>query len=84
MGYFFWIGSAVGAVLGLLHGIYLYRQQTARASARSIADSRAAGLYYGVWAFLLWTLFGSYVLAFWIVGVVAYSIAQLAPSRRPT
>ena len=81
---FLWIGSALGAALGLLHGIYLYRQQTARTLASGRAGGRAIGLYYGLWAFALWTLFGSYVLAFWILGAVAYSIARLAPGRRTT
>jgi hypothetical protein len=73
---FLWIGSALGAVLGLLHGVYLYRQQAAA------AGGRAMGLYYGVWAFALWTLFGSYVRAFWILGLVAHTISRLAPRRR--
>ena len=34
MANFLWIGSALGAALGLLHGIYLYRQQTARFGKR--------------------------------------------------
>lgn len=76
---FLWIGSALGAVLGLLHGIYLYRQQTARALARGTTSGRAIGLYYGLWAFALWTLFGAYVLAFWILGSIAYWIARLVP-----
>jgi hypothetical protein len=74
-----WIGSALGAALGLLHGIYLFQQQTARALASSTTSSRAVGLYYGIWAFALWTLFGAYVLAFWIVGFIAYLIARLVP-----
>ena len=79
MASFLWIGSALGAALGLLHGIYLYRQQTARALASSTTSSRAVGLYYGIWAFALRTLFGAYVLAFWIVGSIAYWIARLVP-----
>jgi hypothetical protein len=64
------IGSTLGAVVGLLHGIYLYRQQTARAAANDPTGNGAAGLYYGLWAFVLWTLFGAYVLAFWLLGAV--------------
>jgi hypothetical protein len=79
MANFLWIGSALGAGLGLLHGIYLYRQQTARALASSTTSSRAIGLYYAIWAFALWTLFGAYVLAFWIVGSIAYWSARLIP-----
>ncbi len=81
MDYFLWIGSTLGAVLGLLHGIYLYRQQASRAVASGLTGSRATGLYYGLWTFALWTLFGSYVLAFWILGSVAYAIARLIPGR---
>ena len=73
---FLWIGSALGAVLGLLHGVYLYRQQAAT------AGGRAMGLYYGLWAFALWTLFGSYVLAFWVLGLIAHAISRLARMRR--
>ena len=78
---FLWIGSALGAVLGLLHGIYLYRQQASRAVGSGLTGSRATGLYYGLWTFALWILFGSYVLAFWILGFVAHAIARLIPGR---
>jgi len=77
MGTFIWIGSALGAVVGLLHGIYLYRQQTARLLANDPTRSRAIGLYYGLWAVVLWTIFGAYVLAFWILGAVAWPVARL-------
>lgn len=75
------IGSAVGAVLGLLHGSYLYRQQAARALASGSPGGKATGLYYGLWTFALWTLFGSYVLALWIVASIAYAIARLVAGR---
>ncbi len=84
MDLFLWIGSALGAVLGALHGIHLYRMKAARASAGGTSGGRAMGLYYGLWAFGLWTLFGSYVLAFWIIGAVGSSLARLIPARDPT
>jgi len=74
---FLWIGSVLGAVVGLLHGIYLYRQQAAWAPANDPTRNRTAGLYYGLWAVALWTIFGAYVLAFWILGVVARPVARL-------
>ena len=74
MSSFLWIGTDLGAFFGLLHGAYLYRQIAVR--------SRATALYYGIWAFTLWTLFGAYVLVFWILGFIAYSIARLAPGSR--
>jgi len=78
---FLWIGSALGAVLGLLHGAYLYRQIAARA-ANGGTGLNIQGLYYGVWTFVLWTIFGSYVLALWLVGAVASSLVRLIPKRR--
>ncbi len=83
MDLFLWIGSALGAVLGVLHGVHLYRLKAARASAGATGDGRAMGLYYGLWAFVLWTLFGSYVLAFWILGTIGSSLARLIPARDP-
>ncbi len=82
MDVFLWIGSTLGAVLGLLHGFYLYRQQTVRVFASGNRGRRLIGLYYALWAFALWTLFGSYVLAFWILGSVAYLIVWLVFGRR--
>jgi hypothetical protein len=82
MGAFLWLGSGLGAVLGLLHGVYLYRRQTARAVAGGVLSPRAVGFYYGLWAFALWTFFGSYVLAFWVLGAVAYWTMRFATGRR--
>ena len=40
------------------------------------------GLYFAIWAFGLWTLFGSYVLAFLILGIIGQAIAKLLPPLR--
>ncbi len=78
MGMFLWIGSALGAVLGLVHGIYVYRDIAARADGTGAgAGNRSRALYHGVWTFALWTLFGSYVLAFWLIGTAARALAGL-------
>jgi hypothetical protein len=79
---FLWLGSALGAILGMLHGTYLYRQQAAWALASGTTGGRARGLYYGLWAFALWTLFGAYVLTLWVLGSIAYLVARLVPRRR--
>jgi len=73
---FLWIGTVLGAFAGLFHGVQVCRQQIAA------TGSRAAGLYYGAWAIALWTLFGAYILAFWILGAVAYSVTRLVPQSR--
>ncbi|MEM7225624.1 MAG: hypothetical protein AAF495_21780 [Pseudomonadota bacterium] len=72
-----WIGSALGALFGLLHGVWLFRLQAARPGS----GQRAKGIYYGIWAFILWTLFGAYVLIFWLLGLIGSSIARLKPRR---
>jgi hypothetical protein len=82
MANFLWLGSAFGAIFGMLHGIYLYRQQAACALASGTTGGRAIGLYYGLWAFALWTLFGAYVLALWVLGSIAYLIARFVSGRR--
>ena len=81
---FLWIGSAVGAVLGGLHALYVYRDISARAAKNGNRNGNGNGkggqiraLYHGLWTFALWTLFGSYVLGFWLIGSVGRTLAGL-------
>jgi hypothetical protein len=82
MAEFLWLGSALGTILGLMHGVYLYRQIAARAPSGRVPGGKVVGLYYALWVLLLWTLFGSYVLAFWILGILAYPIVRLIRGPR--
>ena len=75
---FLWIGSTIGAAIGVLHGAYLFREISTRASTPGL---NARGLYYALWTFILWTVFGSYVLFFWLVGVIANQLIHIIPSR---
>lgn len=68
-----WIGTGLGALCGLLHGMYLLKE------VGEATGSNLKGLYFAIWAFCLWTLFGSYVLAFLILGIVGQVIARLLP-----
>jgi hypothetical protein len=52
----------------------------ARAGADAIGVN-ARGLYYAAWTFVLWTVFGSYVLAFWLIGGIAEPLARLGRRR---
>lgn len=69
-----WLGSALGAVIGLLHAGYIYRQRPQRSR-----NDRIMAAYRGLWAFVLWMLFGSYVLVLWVVGVIVYAAAKAVP-----
>jgi hypothetical protein len=71
-----WGGTLFGAAIGLAHAVYLWRVSLQE------ADSRSTAVYRGAWAIGLWTIFGTYVLVLWIVGVIAYGVAGLLPSRR--
>lgn len=79
---FILLGSAIGAVLGALHGIDLYRGQARRVLTGGRGDQRAKGLYYGLWTFALWTVFGAYVLGFWVLGSVGIGLSRFLPARR--
>ena len=63
-------------MIGLAHAVYLWR-----VSLRE-SDSRITALYRGAWAIGLWTIFGTYVLVLWILGVIAYGVGGLLPTRR--
>lgn len=69
---FLWAGTILGAVFGLIHGVYLFR--------KIISDQvagPAAAMYFALWAFVLWTLFGAYLLLFWIIGAAGLAISRL-------
>ena len=82
MDQFLWLGTALGAVLGVLHAVHLYRQRAARVLTGGPGRQKAESLYYGLWAFALWTVFGAYVLGFWILGSVGLGISRLLSGRR--
>ncbi len=71
-----WVGTILGAAVGLAHAIYLWRVSMQEANGRGTA------IYRGVWAIGLWTIFGIYVLVLWIVGVIAYGLAGFLRARR--
>lgn len=69
MTFFLELGLVLGFLIGLAHGVYIYRQ-------RSTAGYRD-GVYFGLWTLALWTLFGAYVLTFWLIGAVCMGLARL-------
>lgn len=72
---FFYLGAALGLVLGAFHAIYVYRRRIAAAPAEPLA-----AVYYAAWTLALWTLFGAYVLFFWLIGAAGMGIARLRRS----
>jgi len=77
-----WIGSVCGAILGLLHAFYLYRQIAARYARAGAFGVNVRGLYYSIWTVALWTLFGSYVLALWLIGSFVSVLSRLILKKR--
>ncbi len=67
-----WSGAVLGALFGVLHAAQVYRRRVADEGA---SPGRAA--YFALWAVALWTLFGAYLLAFWIIGAVGLAISRL-------
>ena len=74
-----WAGAVIGAVLGLAHGVYLYRRMVATgpASMPSIGLRRIRAFYYAVAALVLWVLVGTYVLVLWGISLIPYGIKRL-------
>lgn len=75
---FLWVGSSIGAVIGLIHGVCLFKNISTRTSASKVS---VRSVYYALWTFILWTIFGSYVLFFWLVGVFANLSSRMISGR---
>ena len=67
-----WVGTIIGAILGLLHAGIRYRVLLNPGGAA--AHARAG--CYAVWTLALWLLCGIYVLVLWSISLVAYAIAR--------
>ncbi len=61
-----WGGVIVGGICGVFHAVYLFLEMRTAGVGRR--------LYYGLWAFGLWALFGAYVLILWLVAAAAWLI----------
>lgn len=72
MDQFLFVGTILGAVFGALHAPLVYRNRIADEGATSLR----AG-YFAIWAFALWTLFGAYVLAFWLIGFSGLAVSRI-------
>lgn len=71
-----WAGSIVGAVLGLIHAVYVYRVVSVRAPDNTSPNHMPA-VYFALWTFVLWVLMGTYVLVLWLAGAVLYVIFKM-------
>lgn len=74
---FFWIGACLGAVIGLLHMLHVLATRLGQPGL-SIAKT----LWQVAWIWALWTLFGAYVLAFWILGALLLGVSRLLGNER--
>lgn len=72
---FLWAGTFLGAVIGLIHAIHIFGQKMTDRDT-----SLTGAVYFALWTFALWTLFGAYLLAFWVIGAVGLAFSRM---RRP-
>ena len=69
---FLLVGWAIGLGVGLFHAATLIQRQAAR--------GLLPALYNALWSLILWTVFGPYVLAVWLIG----GIVQLVAGKKRT
>ena len=71
--------SWLAVILGIAHGIYLYRQEVAmfRSALHDHSiETRFRASYYALWAFALWVVLGPYILGYWLLAVAPYLVAK--------
>jgi hypothetical protein len=76
MDQFLMLGTILGAVLGAFHAPIVYRQRIVDGDL-----SPAGAAYFALWAFALWTLFGAYLFAFWLIGAAGMAVSQVTGGR---
>ena len=71
------LGGVFGAIVGIVHGGYVYAERSSRRGSSSLE-----ALYYALWTFGLWVLFGSYVLYLGLLAGAAYVTRNAARRLR--
>ena len=64
-------GSLLGAIFGLAHAIYVFRV-VARTPPGPAAGVLLPASYAAAWTFLLWILFGTYLMLLWLLACLLY------------
>jgi len=68
-----WTGSMVGALFGLAHAIYVFKV-VAYSAHEGNSPNYLRAIYFSVWTFGLWVLFGVYVLVLWVAGTLFFIV----------
>jgi hypothetical protein len=66
-----WVGTLVGAILGVAHAVYVYRV-VAHGVPTGTSPDQVRGIYFAIWTVLLWILLGSYIVVLWLAGIAMY------------
>ena len=66
-------GSIIGVVLGLAHATYVFKV-VANGNSPGASSNNTSAVYFAIWTFGLWVLFGVSVLVMWVIGVVLYLV----------
>ena len=81
------IGTLIGALIGLFHVWvdFARRMDDARsAHAGRMLAERVKAAYAAAWILTLWTVFGSYVLAFWLIALPLFVLfGQFRSGAKP-
>lgn len=72
MSEFLALGALIGALIGLLHMLHT---MMARLGQPGLDPLKTC--WQGLWTWGLWTLFGAYVLAFWVLGAICLAASRL-------
>ena len=79
MGEFIWYGTLLGAALGGLHFIQFLVSRLGKPGT-----SLAGTVWHGLWNWVLWAVFGAYILLFWVLGAVLYLLFGRSAAKRAT
>jgi hypothetical protein len=77
---FLLLGMLVGLIISLFHVAYLSRLVDSGRNSATIGTPRsrltggASVLNFAFWTAALWILLGAYVLGFWLIAIVFYSV----------
>lgn len=76
MSTFLLAGAFIGGFVGLLHAVQIFGERLRRGTGGVLSAA-----WFALWTMALWTVFGAYVLAFWVFGLALMALSRLLVRR---
>ncbi len=71
---------SLAVLIGIIHAVYVYRQEAVSPRTNyhdDLIGSNLRASYYALWTLALWVVLGTYIVGLWLLAIVPYVIVKV-------